>query len=259
MLVMSPDYSKIMTNIAAMYPMSLGGTTTSVGLSWAFRVLSPNWAIAAPAAGTTGGVTTNVFQAGAVSTQTGIAGLNLPLPYNYILTDPSGSRITMHKVVIFMTDGDNQWFTNAGGNTYTAYKTVDHTPLFDQTPAWTATSDVPGGKIPESLSRTATTLPTSLNNTTMTNRETSASTIWTNNAWALCDAMQADGVIIYTILLEFKTTDISSTISAGYQQHCATDSAAGTHFFELTGSQVSELNNVFTSIGNSLSELRLAQ
>src|SRR5580658_4436996 len=259
---------------AAMYPMSRGGTTTSVGLSWGFRVLSPNWAIAAPAPGVSGGTTTNVWQAGA---DTGIAGVNLPLPYNSVLTSPTGGKISMNKVVIFMTDGNNQWFTNVGGNTYTAYKTVDHTPLFDQqvklsngkmqAQPWNAATDIAasaGGVIPPSLS--LQTVPTSLTTTTvdaygntMEDRETTASSIWTTNAWNLCQAMQADGIIMYTILLEFKTTDISSTIADGYAQNCATDPQAGTHFYELTGSQVSELATVFTAIGNDLSALRLSQ
>jgi|GEM_PF-2666590 hypothetical protein len=274
MLVMSSDYPTIMQNLAAMYPMSLGGTTTSVGLSWGFRVLSPNWAIAAPAPGVSGGTTTNVWQAGA---DTGIAGVNLPLPYNSVLTSPTGGKISMNKVVIFMTDGNNQWFTNVGGNTYTAYKTVDHTPLFDQqvklsngkmqAQPWNAATDIAasaGGVIPPSLS--LQTVPTSLTTTTvdaygntMEDRETTASSIWTTNAWNLCQAMQADGIIMYTILLEFKTTDISSTIADGYAQNCATDPQAGTHFYELTGSQVSELATVFTAIGNDLSALRLSQ
>lgn len=258
MTVMSHDYPTIMSSLAAMYPMSLGGTATNTGLAWAFRVLSPNWATASPAPGALHGTTTNVWQAGAPANSGAPSGVNLPLPYNYILTNPSnGQRVPMQKVVIFLTDGNNKFGNGGGTNIYTAYKTADHSPLFDQSPRWDATTDVAGGTIPPSMS--ASPPLSTLGTTTLTNRQANAATTWTNDAWALCDAMRANGIIMYTILLEYNASDISSTIANGYSQHCASDSAAGTHYFLLTGTQVSQLNTVFASIGNSVSALRVAQ
>jgi|HubBroStandDraft_1064217.scaffolds.fasta_scaffold00087_17 hypothetical protein len=258
MTVFSTDYTTIMTNLAAMFPMMAGGTATNTGLAWGFRALSPNWQ--------------GVWNEGA-STVTGNQSLTLPLPYNDIVTTSGGARIAMQKVVIFMTDGNNQWGltnlstgANLGGNTYTAYKTLDHTPLLDQTPAWTHVSNVAGQSIPAPQSSTS-------NMVTRANEAVDVpanfggvsyggdgiATGWTTEAWALCQAMQTDGVIMYTILLEYNTSDISTEASDGYKQNCSTDPQAGTHFYELTGANVSELGSVFTAIGNDLSALRLAQ
>jgi hypothetical protein len=81
----------------------------------------------------------------------------------------------------------------------------------------------------------------------------------TAEAWSLCQSMQNDGIIMFTVLLEFNDDDISTTTANGYKQYCSTDPNGGAHFFELTGTQVSQLANVFTSIGNSIATLRLVQ
>jgi hypothetical protein len=236
MTVMSTNYQTIMSDIGSMFPIRTGGTATDIGLAWGWRALSPNWQ--------------GVWAEGAKS---GVPGQLLPLPYNSVLTDPStGSKIVMKKVVIFMTDGNNSWFTGDGTNAYTAFKTLDHTPLLDQSTPWTNTTNVShtlNGAIPVATPNLGD----------LVGRVAPAATAMTKRAWALCDAMQADGILMYTILLEFNQTDISSATADGYQTHCSTDPVAGTHFWQITSSEVSELSAVFTSIGNSLSELRLAQ
>jgi Putative Flp pilus-assembly TadE/G-like len=241
MTVMSTDYKTIMSNIGSMFPIRTGGTATDIGLAWGWRALSPNWQ--------------GVWAEGANS---GVSGQLLPLPYNSVLTDPStGGKIAMKKVVIFMTDGNNSWFTGDGTNAYTAFKTLDHTPLLDQSPPWTNTTNVPAKNFPPNQAPKIPVAVSSLS--ALAGRVASAETAMTNRAWALCDAMQADGILMYTILLEFNQSDISAATAAGYQTHCSTDPVAGTHFWQITGNEVSELSAVFTSIGNSLSELRLAQ
>jgi hypothetical protein len=233
MTVMSTNHKALMQNLALMYPDNEGGTATNLGLAWGWRVLSPNWQ--------------GVWNAGATS---GFTNQPLPLPYNYIGTDPTTqARITMQKVVIFMTDGNNNFFNGDGTNGYTAYKTLDHTPLLDQTPAWTAATNKAGKTIPAAQ--------TSLSG--MATRESNAQTSLTNKAWAICDAMQDEGIIMYTILLEYNLSDISTANATGYQTHCATDTGSGTHFWELTGTNVNQLGSVFTAISASLSELRLAR
>ena len=49
----------------------------------------------------------------------------------------------------------------------------------------------------------------------------------TNNAFAMCDAMTADNITIYTVLLSsINLSDISSTIATGYQDHCGGNNGA---------------------------------
>jgi Flp pilus assembly protein TadG len=260
MLPFSTDYSQIMSKIASMFPVMVGGTVTDVGLAWGFRVLSPNWQ--------------GVWNAGQ-STQTNNLGQTLPLPYNDVVHVPGGGNIAINKVVIFMTDGNNQWGltnlstgANFGDNTYTAYRTLDHTPLLDQ-PGWTNSTDMPankGGVIPAAQS-TLSNMVTRANEAVDPPATFEGSTIGgdgnsnseTANAWALCQAMQNEGITMFTVLLEFNEADISTATANGYKQYCSTDPNGGAHFFELTGTQVSQLANVFTSIANSVTTLRLVQ
>jgi Flp pilus assembly protein TadG len=278
MTVMSTDYSKIMTNLAAMFPLPIGGTSTSVGLSWGFRALSPNWQ--------------GVWNEGSKSLPNNL-NQALPLPYNTVIPNPGGGNIQVNKVVIFMTDGDNQFGsqfsngTSVGDNNYIAYKTLDHTPLLDQpqfnsavTQPWTNSTNKPstmGGVIPPPIpsqangimatrAQLASDPPATFNEVAVDGTVTPVTiggdgqvNSMTAAAWGLCQGMQNDGVIMFTVLLEFNSNDISATTANGYRNYCSTDPNGGTHFFELVGNQVSDLGNVFTSIGNSITSLRLVQ
>lgn len=95
-LPLTAEKSKIKAAIAAMAPWSRGGTTGNLGLSWGWRTISPKWR----------GLWKN-------------SPSDLPLDYDTPL---------MEKVVVILTDGNNQFHDNSSSgpkSDYTAYGRVE--------------------------------------------------------------------------------------------------------------------------------------
>lgn len=89
-LPLTPRYSEVSAKIAEMQPWHRGGTMSNLGLVWGWRALSPKWR-------------------GLWYTLDGDRLDRLPLDYD---------TPYMNKVVVLMTDGNNQWYQED----YTAYR-----------------------------------------------------------------------------------------------------------------------------------------
>ncbi len=90
--------AEVLAAIEEMLPWHRGGTTGNLGLVWGWRAISPRWQ------GLWGGATP----------------AELPLAYDNVESD---------KVVVLLTDGDNQFYDNPpsgpGGSDFTAYGRLD--------------------------------------------------------------------------------------------------------------------------------------
>jgi hypothetical protein len=93
-LPLTPSRTKVEAKIAEMAPWHRGGTMANIGLVWGWRALSPDWR----------GLW-RYADAGPISA-------DLPLDHD---------ERYMSKVIVLMTDGDNQWYKND----YTAYRYPD--------------------------------------------------------------------------------------------------------------------------------------
>lgn len=176
--------------INTMEPWHRGGTTGNLGLVWGWRALSPSWR--------------SFWEGTALST--------LPLDYDEPFMD---------KVVVIMTDGQNQFFDFDGhepddgegpdGSDYTAYGRLGEFGF--------SSLNAAREEIDDRFART-------------------------------CENMKAEGIIIYAIT--FGSTPNSST--QNLFRNCATK----TSFFFHAPSN-SELEEVFTTIGRQLSNLRISE
>ncbi len=92
-LPLTPHYDEVAAKIDEMAPWHRGGTMANMGLVWGWRVLSPDWR--------------GLWRDAAGEPMT-----TLPLDHD----EPY-----MSKVIVLMTDGDNQWYKED----YTAYRYPD--------------------------------------------------------------------------------------------------------------------------------------
>jgi Flp pilus assembly protein TadG len=196
-LPLQPNKSTAVNAIAAMGPWSRGGTMANLGLAWSWRTLSPAWR----------GLWTG-------------SPANLPLDYNTPLID---------KVVILLTDGENQW-----------YDFPEHPPGCASVSPCTLPGDADytayGRLVDQRLGAGI-------------NTNAAAQTEVNNRMTALCTAMKAQGIIIYTIVVETP----SSATNALYQG-CATRPE-----FYFPTPNADDLGDVFKQIAEQLANLRLAQ
>ncbi|RMF07727.1 MAG: pilus assembly protein [Alphaproteobacteria bacterium] len=181
-------------------PWSRGGTTGNLGLSWGWRTISPRWR------GLWGGHTPSIY----------------PLAYD----EPQ-----MQKVVIVLTDGQNQFYDWPGkytwngetppngngpdGSDFTAYDRLDNF------------ADAHGESW--SLSEARDELDSRMADT--------------------CAAMKAEGIIIYSITFGSPDSKARDLFRA-----CATSSA---HYFNSPDNET--LAQHFKTIGQQLSKLRVAK
>lgn len=186
-LPLTAEKSTVLTSIAGMLPWHRGGTMANLGLVWGWRVLSPRWR------GLWGGATP----------------ADLPLDYHTPLMD---------KVMIILTDGENQWYDWPDGQ--------PNSPSADYTAYGRPTEGRLG----------------------VTNGGSAATTIINNRMLAACTAMKAEGVIIYAI-----TFQLSSSSAQNLYRSCATSPA---HYFNSPSN--SSLQSAFDAIGKDLTNLRLA-
>lgn len=199
-LPLQPSKTAALNAIAQMGTWSRGGTMANLGLAWGWRVLSPAWR------GTWPEPTPS----------------NLPLDYGTPLID---------KVVILLTDGENQW-----------YDWPQHPP---------GCSDVSSCNLPGDADYTAygRLVEERLGNGINTNSK--ALPVINSRMLDLCNAMKAppNNIIIYTIVVETP----SSATNQLYQA-CASKPE---YYFPTPNA--SDLGKVFKQIAEQLANLRLAQ
>jgi hypothetical protein len=191
----------VTTVINKMVPVYRGGTIISLGLQAGWWTLSPNWQ--------------------------GLWGdPNMPLAYN---------TPYMKKVIVLMTDGNNEWYDWADGVPGQTPPTAPPTGV----PAWTADGDADFTAYGRLLTNT---------------RGVATGNITTTlNTWMsqMCTTIKANGIIIYTILFN-NTTPATVTLF----QNCASPGPPAHYFNSPTGAA---LQSAFTQIGQELSTLRLSQ
>jgi Flp pilus assembly protein TadG len=179
--------------IAAMRPWRRGGTTGNLGLVWGWRTISPNWR------GLWGGATPPA----------------LPLDYNTPL---------MEKVVVMLTDGNNEFYNLPDGDggdpttpsDFTAYGRVN----------------APG---PVGLAAATT---------------GAGVTILNNRMTSICTAMKAQGIIIYTIIFGTAPNAATQTL----YRNCAT--TPGMYYYAPNNATLAA---AFKSIGGQLANLRIVE
>jgi Flp pilus assembly protein TadG len=189
---LQPSRATAQAAINAMAPTLVTSYTHSnLGLSWAWRVLSPNWR-------------------GQWQTPSNSA---LPGDYQLDLRD---------KVVVLLTDGRNTFGTEAASNSNNDYNYLS---------AYTSFGHLEQNRL---------------------GTETSQSTAITNlnsRVTRLCNAMKAQGIIIYAILLQENDATTQSVF-----QNCVTEP----DYFFLSPT-AADLNAIFTTIGNQLRRLRISR
>jgi Flp pilus assembly protein TadG len=185
--------------INQMVPVYRGGTIISLGLQSGWWTLSPNWR--------------------------GLWGdPNMPLAYN---------TPYMKKVIVLMTDGNNEWYDWPDGVPGQRPPTAPPSGV----PAWTADGDADF---------------TAYGRLKTNTRGVASGTITTTlNTWMsqMCTTIKQNEIIIYTILFNNNTAATQTLF-----RNCA--SSASNYFLSPTGT---DLQNAFKQIGKELSTLRLSQ
>ena len=194
----------VQASIDAIVAVNRGGTTGNLGLQAGWWTVSPRWA------GVWSGTPTTGLPNGAK---------NLPLPY----TTPF-----MQKVVVFMTDGNNNWYDWPGGapgdpGGYDGQVTdADYTAY---------------GRLSENRLRVAN------------NNINTAKLELDSRSTALCTKMKAAGIIIYTVILG----SVDSATQTLWQ-NCASKPE---NYFNSPDKAA--LAKSFQQIGSQLASLRLTQ
>jgi hypothetical protein len=183
------------TAIGNMAAWGRGGTTGNLGLTWGWRTLSPRWR------GDWGGETPNT----------------LPLDYHTNF---------MEKVVVILTDGNNQFHDN---DTSTANNSV---PASDFTAY---------GRIETLIGSTAG---------TAANRRAAGRTILDSRMAATCTAMKAEGIRIYSIIFGASPDATARTLFT----NCATTPAM--YYYAPDNAA---LSSAFRAIGGQLANLRIVE
>jgi hypothetical protein len=202
-----------------MEPWHRGGTFANQGLAWGWRVLSPRWR------GLWGGDTP----------------VELPLDYN---------APNMEKVVILLTDGENQWYDypgttfkwgGSGDNHFTGLPGDNQYPTSPTNwrnqfkTSWPGADYTAYGRLTESR------LGTTSNATAKTRINT--------RMLELCTAMKDEDIIMYTIV--FQENDAATQ---QLYRDCASDPDK---FFNAPSN--SDLQQAFVQIAGELSNLRIAE
>jgi Flp pilus assembly protein TadG len=192
----------VMAVINKMVPVYRGGTFINLGLQAGWWTLSPNWK-------------------GLWGTPT------LPLAYH---------TPYMKKVIVLMTDGNNEW-----------YDWPDGVP--GQTPPTAPPKGVPGWSNDGDADFTGY---GRLKSNTLGLNASQSSITSTLNTWMsqMCTTIKQNGIVIYTIVFNKSSSVATQTLF----RNCA--SSPGNYFLSPSGS---DLQTAFTQIGQQLSSLRLAQ
>ncbi len=225
------DRRQIVNAITNIQPWHRGGTMTNVGLAWGWRVLSPNWPHSA------------YWPEGAQSWTYSGSTYSLPLAY------ATARQFNMRKVIVIMTDGENQAYDYIGlqldtdalslGNDYGAYGRPDST---DSGFSWGATRNNLGV-----VMRTGS----GSNGWEQTRNE--ARVVLDRRTAELCTRIKDEGVMIYTIT--FGDVDQQGR---GLFYQCATRNLDGERLYFHAPNQAA-LQDVFEQIGDQLSNLRISR
>lgn len=193
-LPLTESQTTVQNTISDMKATFRGGTMINLGLNVAWWMLSPRWTGMWP-------------------------GTNPSLPNNYEDT---------LKVIVLMTDGQNQWYDWPGG--------VPGRPNTSQ--PYRADADYTGfGRLAEGRSGT-------------TNFGSTAALL-NNRMLNMCTNIKNNGIVIYTIIYT-QGGSIGGNTQATFQS-CATD--PGKYFFAASSS---DLRDAFQDIGRDISSLRLS-
>ena len=185
----------IEAGLAAMGPIHRGGTTGNLGLSWGWRAISPSWR------GLWGGETPS----------------DMPLDYGTPFMD---------KVVVILTDGENQFHDQDTGS---------GTPASDFTAY---------GRIEALVGATGTD----------DQKRTAGRVILDNRMTGTCAAMKAEGIRIYTIVFGLTPGTAAHTRISALYRGCASNPAM--YYDAVTNAQ---LRDAFRSIGGELANLRIVE
>jgi hypothetical protein len=199
--------SAVAAVINAMVPVYRGGTFINLGLQAGWWTISPNWQ--------------------------GLWGISgMPLAYN---------TPYMKKVIVLMTDGNNEWYDwNCG--------VPGQTPPTSGCP-WSTT---PPSGVPQWTQNPADADYTAYGRLLTNTRGVTPSNITTTmNTWMsqMCTTIKQNGITIYTILF-----NNNNAATEALFQSCAT--TPSDYFLSPTGAA---LQSAFTQIGQQLSSLRLSQ
>lgn len=193
MLPLTASQTTVLNTINNMKASFRGGTMINVGLASAWWMISPNWRGLWPIAST------------------------LPQDYGKTL-----------KIIVLMTDGQNQWYDWPVGDPGQP----------DTTHTYQADADYTGyGRLGEGRIGT-----TNFGNTIP---------LLNAGVTTMCNTLKSNGVVIYTIIFDHGGSAGDASTQAVFQ-NCATDSSK--YFFTYTNQ---DLINAFQNIGQSISNLRL--
>jgi Flp pilus assembly protein TadG len=217
----------ILSAIDEMAPWHRGGTMANLGLAWGWRVLSPRW---------------RGFWDGDLPDE-------LPLDYDVQ---------NMEKVVILLTDGNNEWYDWPGPDSATVPSTASGN-------CGEGSTVVPLGGLPgnnNAKNTTCQTLRTAypggdynaygrLSEGRLGTTSTSvAGSILDDRMLEMCQAMKAEGMIIYTMTFGPSPDAGTKTLF----ESCATE--PGMYFHAATSAT---LQQAFVEIADQLSALRIAE
>lgn len=247
-LPLSNNKNTILDTIQSLRATSRGGTMGNLGLQAGWFALSPRWR--------------NFWNLGAPP-----PGHATALPLNYGVQN-------MNKVVVMMTDGTNQWFDSPygfpgscgdGQNTASFPDAGAGFPAPGPAQAVRPVACPPSNQVANV--QVAAGGPPISNNADYTGygrlHERRLGATITNNTQArteinarmstLCNNMKAQGIIIYTVVLDTSGSGVDSVTRLLYEG-CATSTS---HYFLV--SQASQLRPAFQQIGARLANLRLVQ
>ena len=205
--------STVLSVISQMVADYRGGTFINLGLQAGWWTLSPKWR--------------------------GTAGWGNPtLPLNY-------NTPYMKKVIVLMTDGNNQWYDWPGGAPGDASQSQYAQPPSNEPPGWTNdgnTDYTAYGRLLDNNMK----LPASQNT------QANATANINNKMSQMCTLIKQQGITIYTILFNHDGSVTSDTQTLF--QNCA--SSPQNYFLDATNAQ---LQATFSTIGGQLASLRLSQ
>ena len=205
-------------------PIRSGGTTTAVGLQGAWYTLAPTWR--------------GHWQ----DTNVGVA--NVPaLPLDY-------RRPGMRKVVVMLTDGDNNWQRPYGEDGASCGSTDDRSVCASAANASELMYNAYGRVTTASGGWNARFPSNLISPVSQTNADARLDGRFT----ATCNAMKATGIIVYIIGFEIPNTTAGNNIRT-MLRNCAT--TTDDHFFESP--TAAQLTTVFSQIGNQIASLSLAE
>ena len=215
-LPLTASKNTVGTTVSNLVAASGGGTVLSQGLQWAWFTLSPLWQTDWKLASITAGAR--------------------PLAY---------STPNLHKAIILMTDGNNEWDGNemsSANQNCSSYS--DLWPECVQTDGYYNSY----GRL--SANRVQATWPSGSPPTSSLQASSNAGGALDKLTSQICTAIKAKGIAIYTIGFQAPAGSDAETLLKG----CATDAA---HYYNTnTGADIS---NAFVSIGQQLRTLRLTQ